>query len=140
MEKAGFTCHSCGSKDKQLQVHHPRYIKGRCVWEYDDNELVCWCSDCHKDYEETAKQYALQALSKLPTSVAVRAAIAMYEIAMTDWEHSPQGYDYANLAAHKFLGKASKIAGKHQKEVDAFWAEIDAGNLSVIIPSNGNHS
>jgi len=30
-----------------LQVHHKRYIEGKFIWEYDDNDLVTLCKECH---------------------------------------------------------------------------------------------
>lgn len=52
LEANEFTCSSCGSKDKQLHVHHPRYKKGAKIWEYEDGELECLCVDCHSQDHE----------------------------------------------------------------------------------------
>jgi len=30
-----------------LQVHHKKYIEGKLIWEYDDNDLVTLCKECH---------------------------------------------------------------------------------------------
>ena len=43
-----FTCEQCGAQEKTLHVHHSRYIKGRKVWEYDNDVLMCLCEDCHR--------------------------------------------------------------------------------------------
>ncbi len=48
MEWAGFECQNCGSEEKQLHVHHRRYVKGRKVWEYDNSELDVLCNECHE--------------------------------------------------------------------------------------------
>jgi 5-methylcytosine-specific restriction endonuclease McrA len=45
MERAGWKCQLCDEKDHELHVHHPRYIRGRELWEYDN--LICLCSKCH---------------------------------------------------------------------------------------------
>lgn len=46
LERAGWVCEDCGTDTKQLEVHHPHYIKGREPWEYD-RSLMCLCSACH---------------------------------------------------------------------------------------------
>ena len=43
----GCKCEVCGYT-KNLQVHHPKYIKGRAAWEYTCNEVVVLCDKCHK--------------------------------------------------------------------------------------------
>jgi len=48
LELASFTCDNCGDTESQLHIHHKAYIKGRDLWEYDEPELDCLCSDCHK--------------------------------------------------------------------------------------------
>lgn len=52
MERAGFKCEACGDKDTMLNVHHKQYVKGRKAWEYDANELTCFCETCHKEKHE----------------------------------------------------------------------------------------
>jgi hypothetical protein len=47
LELARWQCQDCGSKDHQLHVHHKRYVKGRMIWEYPDDELAVLCADCH---------------------------------------------------------------------------------------------
>ena len=42
-------CEWCLSDEKQLQLHHLIYHNNRKIWEYDDDELVLLCSDCHKE-------------------------------------------------------------------------------------------
>ena len=43
-----FACVVCGSTDKQLHVHHKKYIAGRDYWDYPDELLVTLCEDCHR--------------------------------------------------------------------------------------------
>ena len=43
----GKRCELCGSEDT-VQVHHPHYITGRKAWEYNCNEVVVLCRECHK--------------------------------------------------------------------------------------------
>lgn len=46
--KSDFMCQECGDEEKQLHVHHRQYFKGRMVWEYSDDELICLCGPCHE--------------------------------------------------------------------------------------------
>lgn len=45
MERAGWLCQICGDSDSELHVHHPRYVKGREPWDYEN--LICACHACH---------------------------------------------------------------------------------------------
>ena len=47
MQRDGFACAECGSADKTLNVHHRHYARGRAPWEYDNENLVTLCEDCH---------------------------------------------------------------------------------------------
>ncbi len=48
MEKTGFKCQCCGSKDNTLHVHHLDYEHGKNVWDYSSSELECLCEECHR--------------------------------------------------------------------------------------------
>jgi hypothetical protein len=48
MERDEFTCQSCGAKDKTLNVHHKKYVRGLMPWEYCGFVLVTLCEDCHR--------------------------------------------------------------------------------------------
>lgn len=52
MEASGFECENCGDKETTLNVHHRLYVKGRMVWDYDDQELACLCEPCHRQEHE----------------------------------------------------------------------------------------
>jgi hypothetical protein len=39
----------------ELEVHHLYYVSGHNVWEYPNDVLVTWCSDCHKHWHNTHK-------------------------------------------------------------------------------------
>ena len=43
----GCKCEMCGYREN-LQIHHPKYIKGRAAWEYTCNDVVVLCDKCHK--------------------------------------------------------------------------------------------
>ena len=42
----GDSCEICG-KNKELQIHHKHYIKGRKPWEYLPDEVMVVCHTCH---------------------------------------------------------------------------------------------
>lgn len=48
MQRADFRCESCGSEDRQLEIHHRRYLTDREPWEYADDDLKCLCCHCHE--------------------------------------------------------------------------------------------
>ena len=56
MQRDDFTCQYCGSKERELQVHHRVYHKGAKPWEYDDSELITLCNRCH-EIETEEKNY-----------------------------------------------------------------------------------
>ena len=50
LEKAQWTCGNCGETEATLHVHHRRYVKGRMVWDYDEEELEVLCDSCHAEH------------------------------------------------------------------------------------------
>lgn len=55
MQRDGFRCQHCLSEDKPLQVHHLVYDKDKKPWEYDNNQLITLCEDCHQDETEYSR-------------------------------------------------------------------------------------
>ncbi len=43
----GNFCQCCRMGDKVTQVHHVAYEMGREPWEYEADEVVILCADCH---------------------------------------------------------------------------------------------
>ena len=41
-------CRSCG-KTEHLEVHHIVYTQNVLPWDYEDNDLVTLCRNCHSD-------------------------------------------------------------------------------------------
>jgi len=39
----------------ELHVHHKKYIEGRKLWEYEDNDLETLCFECHKEKHRQSK-------------------------------------------------------------------------------------
>lgn len=50
LEYSGYQCRRYRRSESEvpLQVHHPRYTKGREPWDYDVWEVECLCIDCHR--------------------------------------------------------------------------------------------
>lgn len=52
MERDGFKCRFCRSKEKTLNVHHKWYERGQDPWEYSTDTLLTLCEDCHTELHE----------------------------------------------------------------------------------------
>ena len=52
MQRDGFRCQHCLREDKSLQVHHLVYDKDKKPWEYENNQLITLCEDCHQNETE----------------------------------------------------------------------------------------
>lgn len=50
-ERDNWTCIFCGSKDKNLQVHHAIYRRAD-PWDYPDYVYQTLCADCHEVRQE----------------------------------------------------------------------------------------
>jgi len=50
MARDKWTCKSCGATGEgvTLNVHHAYYESGKKPWEYPEEALVTWCSECHE--------------------------------------------------------------------------------------------
>ena len=51
MERDEFACKCCGSADRELQVHHLEYARGKRIWESKDADLLTLCHVCHEQVE-----------------------------------------------------------------------------------------
>ena len=54
---SNFTCQNCGKSFKimsKLNIHHKSYLRHgeEHLQDVIDNDLICWCEDCHKDWHE----------------------------------------------------------------------------------------
>lgn len=43
------TCQYCGANNRYMHVHHMRYEEGKKPWEYDDDDLITLCDNCHEN-------------------------------------------------------------------------------------------
>lgn len=51
MERDFFKCKCCGATDRELQVHHLVYEKGKRIWESNPSDLLTLCHHCHEQTE-----------------------------------------------------------------------------------------
>jgi len=49
LERDEFQCQNCGSEDSELQIHHLAYRQNTAPWDYENNELITLCKDCHSE-------------------------------------------------------------------------------------------
>lgn len=47
MKRDNFKCSACDNEELPLHVHHKEYIDGMKPWEYESNQLITLCEDCH---------------------------------------------------------------------------------------------
>lgn len=57
LDYADFACEICGDDESTLHVHHKHYIRGRKVWEYDNEQLVCLCRQCHTNQHDNEEKF-----------------------------------------------------------------------------------
>jgi hypothetical protein len=62
MEEAGFQCQACYDETETLNVHHKLYRKDANPWDYELEELICLCHNCH--------QYIHEQKNRLNTAIA----------------------------------------------------------------------
>ena len=50
MQRDNWKCSICGAdyETSELNVHHKIYHQGLMPWEYNDEDLITLCSECHK--------------------------------------------------------------------------------------------
>jgi hypothetical protein len=56
MQRDGFKCAACGADDVTLNVHHLTYRFGKDVWNYETDELITLCGNCHEYISEFTKE------------------------------------------------------------------------------------
>lgn len=48
-QRDNWRCRQCGDSETELSVHHTAYRKGSAPWDYDGNELITLCVNCHEN-------------------------------------------------------------------------------------------
>jgi hypothetical protein len=57
MQRDDFTCQLCLRNDVTLNVHHKSYIYNNDPWDYELNNFVTYCQDCHIIEEEAKHDF-----------------------------------------------------------------------------------
>lgn len=52
LERDNWTCKSCSTTEKTLNIHHLFYLKNIDPWDMPSGFLVTLCEDCHKEESE----------------------------------------------------------------------------------------
>lgn len=47
----------CEFQSIKNHIHHKIYKKGLMAWEYDNNDLIIVCNDCHRKIHNSLIQY-----------------------------------------------------------------------------------
>ena len=55
LERDQWQCVACWDNKTTLNVHHIDYVKRKKPWEYEDDELVTLCDDCHNELHSESK-------------------------------------------------------------------------------------
>lgn len=51
MQRDEFKCQMCGCGDQTLHVHHRVYTRGKEPWEYELDDFITLCVECHENTE-----------------------------------------------------------------------------------------
>ena len=47
LQRDNFMCKNCGDEETELHVHHKKYIFGKEVYDYNNEDLITLCKECH---------------------------------------------------------------------------------------------
>ena len=66
LNEVGVWCRSCRATDTVIAVHHLNYRPNRQPWEYKNDELIAFCSDCHTAMHKNIDFFRGQIVSSVP--------------------------------------------------------------------------
>lgn len=78
-ERDEFYCRSCCNDKNTLHCHHFNYINGRDPWDYDNDNFITLCSECHKEISEKII-IAREALNKNYDCTSIDDIIKILEV------------------------------------------------------------
>lgn len=71
-----WSCKFCGDKETLLHVHHKSYEWGKKPWEYEEDNFISLCEDCHDILEWQKKhEYTVIGCTALRTKDGVKSHI-----------------------------------------------------------------
>lgn len=117
MESKGFKCENCGSKNNQLNVHHPFYKRGAMIWQYEKEELKCLCNECHKNEHEQDEE-----IKFLCSRVTVSKDFLIGLLRGYVDEHPPKLYNKREVQGYL---TGFKIGGNLGREFEDKLLEVD---------------
>lgn len=129
LSEHGFFCSSCESEEKQLHVHHKRYVKGRRIWEYNNEEFLVLCNDCHESVH-FGKGVFEEVISRGETADYLSYAALLFNVvgaSVHPNDHVEQGLDSYN----KTLMQIGSFA-RHAIEGD--FREQDVSTILSLSP------
>lgn len=71
LNRADFSCETCGDTESTLNVHHKIYRRGAKPWEYTDAELTALCEPCHLEHHSARDRLNVE-LAGMDTSMLER--------------------------------------------------------------------
>lgn len=92
-ERDGWACCECANAERNLQVHHLRYVWGRDPWEYDLLDLKTLCESCHQtatDHAREAKDLLNEILALAPNDAIqliigiLKSEVGQYGLGFTE--------------------------------------------------------
>lgn len=120
LERDGFRCQWCSSKEKTLHVHHKTYSKGKQPWDYPEDNFLSLCEECHEEAEEIRNQLLLMLNSKWQFAEVMA-------IAKLSRDHDSY---LCNVPSEiKALATGYEFFLKNMKEDNQEWAEASVEDL-----------
>ena len=118
LEASGWACSACEDTGSTLHVHHRCYVKGRMVWEYDDDDLQVLCETCHAHHhaDRALLDRVLRGIEFAPgsqrrTAETVAAALlAGFASEHLDTNTLDVGAGLATRSQHRALYALGKVA------------------------------
>jgi len=106
LQRDKFTCQSCGNKESTLNVHHRTYISGKMLWEYDNDDLITYCDNCHSQIHELI--YAIKnIMGFMSINQLTYASDIMWKISKSDNKTCYDTLEYITKKQKDFFGKMS---------------------------------
>ena len=57
LQRDKFKCRACENEKETLNIHHISYDKNKEPWDYDNDNLITLCDECHKTWHNIYDNY-----------------------------------------------------------------------------------
>lgn len=119
LNRDSFTCQICGDTETTLHVHHTIYIPGRNIWEYEDDQLITICENCHeKEHGELAEivnNFITDLKYQGLTNFEIQAYLGRYLVSCDSFVREIEEWKNINLSKSKTL---ARLAQRRENIVD----------------------